>query len=210
MLRYLSMAVLMFALMLGLTACGGTEAEDANTNDTAATEEANTDADDSTDADNDVPEVADEGDEGTFVLSVTGAETLEWEEDLVVGCVEDLFSIQTFTMSPKLDVYMPANIQPGTYPLAQFDANSEISYVEGSVVVAITGDFNEGRGDFYFMNPSGEFIIEAMPTAAGERFAGSFTVELTDRDGDVINASASIDVMSNSFNFLDCQFEGAE
>ena len=75
----------------------------------------------------------------TSVVRISGAENFEFEQKVVFGCVNDLIHIQTFTQSPKFSLYLPADVTPGTYELADFNANSNVSYVPGKAVVAVSG-----------------------------------------------------------------------
>lgn len=201
--------LILLLLVTVLAACGG-DSDDDSSSDTdtddgaVATEEV---------ADDNVEEEAADAGDGTFVLSVSGDQSFEFEGNPVLGCVEDTMSLQTMTQSPKIFVILPSTVTPGTYPLADYDANADPNYVEGSAVVHITGEFGTGsssnRGEFYFQDAAGELIIETVPAAPGEQFVASLSGELSDSDGESITFNTEFNFVSSSFNFMDCQFAEA-
>ncbi|MEL6407543.1 MAG: hypothetical protein AAFR81_24435 [Chloroflexota bacterium] len=206
MLRTLLFAVLMFVLV----ACGNAEtdtpADAESSDDTAVTTTEN-------DTDTDTEESTDDmdADAPLLTLSVTGNETFEFEaENLTFGCVEDEFTVTTPTASPNVSIYLPSSIEAGTYPLADFDPNVETSYVEGSAVVAIRGEFVAGSGSAfgtsYFVNNAGELVIENVPAEPGGRFTATLDGTFETPDGESITAIATIDLETSSMFFLDCEF----
>lgn len=199
MLRYF----LMVTLMLMLAACGG----DASDNETSSNNDEPVPTAESQDA-VDVNEEEESTEPQPFVLNVTGAETFDFEANPVFGCVEEEITILTFSQAPKLDIYMKSNIESGTYPLASFDANTGAGSVEGAVVVSVQGEVTggTGRGNFYFTEPQGEFIIKEMPTEIGEQFVATLTGTLQNTDGEEITVSANFDIETSGTYFMDCAF----
>jgi len=200
----LKRTLMMMLVALFLAACGGSAETDTNTdegsNDAEVAETTTDDADE---------EEADDA-EPSFILSVTGAETFDFEGTPIFGCAEDEISLQTFTQSPKLTISLPANIQPGTFPLADYDANASPSYIEDLAVIHINGEVSSNpgstRGKLYFINAQGELIIDTVPSAPGEQFVATLNGELSTSDGETISFSSDFDFATNSFYFMDCQF----
>jgi|GEM_PF-3286060 len=209
MLQIFRSAVLVL-LVFVLVACG---ADDANTDttidDTDDTVVENTDSTTETD-DTDTEDETEQNAQGETVVTISGAEEFTFEQDIKFGCVEDLIHIQTFTQSPKFDLYLPASIEAGTYALADFDANSAVSYVEGEAVLSISGNLvpgsGSGYGSFYFQNSEGQLVIESMPAAAGEYFAATISGTLQNSDGETITVDATLNLEAESSLMLDCQF----
>jgi hypothetical protein len=56
-----------------------------------------------------------------------------------------------------------------------------------------------------FNTGSGELIITSMPTAQGERFIGTLTAELQDKQGNAINIAADYDADAGYQSFDECQ-----
>ena len=56
-----------------------------------------------------------------------------------------------------------------------------------------------------FDKGSGEVIIESMPRVQGERFIGTLTAELQDKQGNVINITADYNADAGYQSFDDCQ-----
>lgn len=207
MLRYL----FTLSLLLMLAACGGASDGETNTTDTDTdTVEPTVQVEAQTS--DDEPEASDNATDGdSYSISITGAETFDFESELdsepVFGCVENEVSVQTFSMSPKIDIYMKSDIEPGTYALQSFDANTGAGSVEGAVVVSISGnELDGGRPDFYFTNPEGEFVITSMPSEIGDMFVGSFNGTLENNDGDTITVVGDFNLETTGTYFMDCAF----
>ncbi|MEO1288527.1 MAG: hypothetical protein AAFV93_12225, partial [Chloroflexota bacterium] len=160
MLRSIALLLLMFMLV----ACGSestdtdTSANDTDNNVTTSSETTT----ESSETEND------EASDGESIISISGAEEFIFEQELSFGCAEDLIHIQTFSQAPKFDLYLPASVETGTYDLADFDSNSETSYVEGQAVLSISGKISEGDFTFYFQNSDGQLEITSMPSDVGE------------------------------------------
>jgi len=88
---------------------------------------------------------------------------------------------------------------------------------DASGTVALKGRRDEGvqpgRANFVhfrsedvknFDNGSGTVVIESMPTAQGERFIGTLTAELKDKQGNVINITADYNADAGYQSFDDC------
>lgn len=199
MLKYIPVIVLIALLAACSPAADNYEAAPQNddtttTEDTASTETDTTTTDNST---SDDPEAS------TYSIVITGAEEFEFSYSPLYGCTEDAVMITTMTQAPKLDIYLPANIQPGTYPLADFDANANPTYAEGVAVISITGSITDDGYDFYYKNVDGELVIETVPTQAGEGFVATLKGTLDDNDGDTIT-------VDGTFNLLDDMIMGCE
>jgi len=202
----LTRLIVVLVLLVSLAACGTDDGEVVENTPVAEQETATDDAD-SASAD----DASDEAGE-TFLLTLSGDETLTFDDNPSFGCVRDLAAFQTFTQSPKVEIYLPSDVEPGTYDLADFDANREPLYVEGAAVVAVTGDVSardeDGavRGRFYFQNSTGTLTLEAIPTDLDERFIASVDGTLEDRNGNTVNVTIDIDVVNDSSTTLDCQY----
>ena len=204
MLRFL----LIFVMALSLAACGGSSDEG---DDAATTGDDDTTTTTSTDAATDEVDTEDASEAETdFVLTVSGAENFEFEEAVRFSCVEDTMTVTSFTQAPKLDIYLPSSVQPGTYTLADFDPNSEQSYVEGAAVVGFSGEVVSGSGstygDFYFQNSSGELVITEVPAAIGERFVAELNATLEDGDGDAVTLTGSFDLEETGSVSMGCEY----
>ena len=206
----LTRLIVVLVLLVSLAACGTDSApDDGDVAEDTPVAEQDTTTDDADSADTD--EASDEEGE-TFLLTLSGDETLTFDDNPSFGCVRDLASFQTFTQSPKVEIYLPSDVEPGTYDLADFDANREPRYVEGAAVVTVTGDVSardeDGatRGRFYFQNSTGTLTLEAMPTALDERFIASVDGTLEDRNGNTVNVTIDIDVVNDGSTTLDCQY----
>ena len=201
MLRYLALLMVMVVM---LAACGSSsDTEDAPADDTA-----DETVEETVQTEDDTPQEDTPQEDEPFVLTVTGAETFEFEADPLYSCVNDQIQITTFTQSPKLDIYLPSSIEPGTYALADFDSSAETSYVDGMAVIAVTGEVISGSGStygsFYFTNGTGELVIESVPSELGERFVATFDVTLENGDGETINATGNLDLLESGSASMDC------
>ena len=145
-----------------------------------------------------------------FLLNVTGAETIEFDATPLFGCVRDQIHIMTMTQAPRLDIYLPAGIGPGRYPLAEYDANADPRYVEGKAVVTFRGEVRPGSGstygNLYFKPVDGELVIERMPAGRGEFFTARVDVGLSDADGEAIQLTGDVDIKDSGSTSLDCQY----
>lgn len=192
-------SISLMLLFVMLTACGT-----ADTTDTTAS-----DADDTAVATSETVTETDDADtDGETVVRISGAEDFVFEQDLTFGCVEDRIHIQTFSQSPKLDLYLPASIEEGTYQLADYDANSDPIYVEGQAVLAISGETNsDGERDFYFQNNEGQLDIQSMPSDTGEFFVATLNGTLRNSGDDAtITIDAELNIEVESFLLMDCQY----
>lgn len=144
------------------------------------------------------------------VLSVRGAETLDFDTTLRFGCVRDMASVLTMTQSPKFMLYLPSGIDPGRYELARYDANADPVYVDGKAVVTFTGPVQRGSGstygNFYFQPVDGALTIERMPGARGERFVADLDATLNDSDGASVTLTGRIDIEETGSMSMDCRY----
>lgn len=141
-----------------------------------------------------------------FSLEVTGEETFNFDQAPVFLCRDNEFIITTFSQSPKFDMYLASDIETGTYPLADFNSSAEQSHIDGSAVVSIVGEMEDGTSDFYFVDNQGELVIEVIPSAPGEQFVANLTGTLANNDGEAIDISVIFNLESSASNFLDCNF----
>jgi len=206
MLRYL----FTLSLALMLAACGGASDSDSTTTDADTDTTEPTAQVEAQTSDDEAEAPADDTTNGeSFSISITGAETFDFEDESapIFGCVENEVHVQTFTFSPKLDIYMKSDIEPGTYSWATFDANAGAGSVDGSVVVSVSGvELDSGRPNFYFTSPEGEFIITSMPSEIGDMFVASFNGTVQGSDGETITVSGDLNLETSGSYFLDCAF----
>jgi len=149
-------------------------------------------------------------DDALNVISVRGAETLEFDSTLRFGCVRDMASVLTMTQSPKFMLYLPSGINAGRYELARYDANADPLYVDGKAVVTFTGAVQRGSGStygaFYFQPVDGALTIERMPGARGERFVADLDATLNDKDGASVTLTGRIDIEETGSMSMDCRY----
>lgn len=143
-------------------------------------------------------------------VRISGDQNFVFEHKIVFSCVKDTLSLTTFTQSPKFELYLPANITEGTYPLADYDANRDVPHLAGKAVVAISGKMvpgsGSGYGKFYFKNNTGQLVIKTMPNALGEEFVASLNGSLQSSDGGEIIVDAKFDMLAEGYTVSDCQF----
>jgi hypothetical protein len=148
-------------------------------------------------------------DETPSVLSVTGAESMDFDYAPRFSCIRDKATILTMTQSPRFAMYFPASVEPGTYELAEYDANADPAYVEGKAVVTFTGAVQRGSGstygNFYFKPVEGQVIIESMPSARGEYFVADLNATLDDGDGASVTLAGRLNIEETGSMSMDCQ-----
>jgi hypothetical protein len=148
-------------------------------------------------------------DAASWTISVTGAESLEIDMEPRFGCTNDQVHVLTMSQSPRFDLYLPAAIEPGRYPLARFDANADPSFVAGHAVVSVTGNIvpgsGSGYGPFYFQPQGGEITIERMPGGPGEFLTASIQATLASNDSETIDLDAELNLKASGMMMMNCQ-----
>lgn len=146
----------------------------------------------------------------SWTLTVTGAETLDLDIEPRFGCSDEQVHVLTMSQSPRFDLYLPAAIEPGTYPLARFDPNVQPSFVAGHGVVSLTGAIVRGSGrsygTFYSIPEAGEITIERMPSEAGDFFSAELAATLASRDGDTIELRGELNLQASGMMLMNCRF----
>lgn len=188
-MKYRHLALLMFSL--ALAACSGPQSE--ATADSAPSKKAQ--------------KVKQESEGST--IKISGNEDFSFEQQLRFGCKDDMIHIQTMTQAPKFNLYLPAGISAGEYSLADFDANSSQSYVDGKAVVAISGERVKGSGSaygkFYSKKSTGTVKVTKKPVAAGETFAAEISASLASKDGETIQVAGKLEMKADGFMMMNCK-----
>lgn len=184
---------LVMALMLVfvLAACGGNAADPGNTSDVDSNAPA-------AEAD---PEV---------VVSYTGAREGETAvNNLSLFCgnegmpntVNEL-EFYVINMPVLVGMNIPADLQPGTYEIIGSDDNTDFS---GATPQA---DFEwrdmENSDLVNYDSGTGELTITEMPTAEGELFVATLTMELTSEEGETVNVTVEFDGDAGTQSFDEC------
>ena len=142
-------------------------------------------------------------------VRISGDQEFVFEHKIVFGCVDDAMSLTTMTQSPRFQLYLPADIPEGTYPLADFDANRNPQHLRDKAVITISSKMIPGSGSAwgrqYFKNNSGELVIKSKPKSVGEQFIATLDGTLQSKDGREITVDAEFDLPAKGFGVANCQ-----
>jgi hypothetical protein len=114
----------------------------------------------------------------------------------------DTFEIYMMDQPVVANVVIPADLEPGTYEIVGSDDNNDFTGSTPQASFEWRDLANNDLADYD--SGTGELNIEQMPTARGERFAATVTIDLSSEEGETVSATFRFDGDAGSQSFDDC------
>lgn len=140
-------------------------------------------------------------------IRVSGDQTTSLETSGSLFCGEssmggEPYYFELYAMQPpyQFNLRFPRDTRPGTYPIYGSDDPQSNSDSDRNAYFSWQG---EDRVSFDQVG-SGEFVLESVPTAQGERLVGTISAELNSDDGDTIQFDADLDLDAGYQSFDEC------
>lgn len=140
-------------------------------------------------------------------IRVSGNQTTSFENSGSLFCGEsalggepDYFELYAMQSPYQFNLRFPRDTRPGTYPIYGSDDPQSISDSDRNAYFYWRGE-DQVRFDKV---SSGEFVLESVPAAQGERLLGTISAEVNSDDDDTIQFEADLDLDAGYQSFDDC------
>jgi len=140
-------------------------------------------------------------------IRVSGDQTTSFERSGSLFCGESAmggepyyFELYAMQSPYQFNLRFPRDTQPGTYPIYGSDDPQSNSDSDRNAYFSWQG---EDRVSFDQVN-TGEFVLESVPTARGERLVGTIRAEINSNEGDTIQLEADLDLDAGHQSFDEC------